>query len=139
MADVVEIADGERIIRRIPPPLSENTKVVDGVLRPSSQRMQLLKAGDSGLSCSRLEQTSPTTLLDLLVAKGRSPEGWGICVLRVDDVRSLGFKVVHKPEGDDPGHCEIQGEFRRKSPKHLAKIARMLTESEIASGRVAID
>ncbi len=135
---VEEIDDGELILHRIPSPLSENTKPIEGGgSRPISQRMQLLKPEDSGLSCSRLKQTSPRQLLNQLYAMAKDPAGWGVCVLKVSSVRALGLDVVHKPEGADPGHCEIQGTFSRKTPRKLAKISRMLTEDEVETGIVA--
>jgi hypothetical protein len=64
------------------------------------------------------------------------PEGWGVCLLRVNDVRSLHLEVVAVPQNDDPGHCEIrpteQQKFTDAIWSKLAKKTRMLTEREIA-------
>lgn len=54
--------------------------------------------------------------------------------MRVEDVRKLGLDVVHKPEGKDPGHCEVQGDIKRKTPKKLSKLARVLSKEDIANG-----
>jgi len=136
---VEAIDSDELILRRIPPPLDENTKSRgDGYSRPISQRLQFLHKRDSGLSCSRLSQTTPRELLEQLRSQGKEPEGWGVCVIKVAQVRELGLDVIHKPERDDPGHCEIQGEFVRKTPKKLSAIARMLSETEVESGIVEV-
>ena len=131
-----EVDSNEYIIRRIPAPLDQSTKVVDGVERPTSQRMQLRTGVDTGLSCSRISTTSPKALLEQLSTHGIDPDGWGVCVLLVEDIKKLGFEVVSVPEELDKGHCEIRGDFVRKTPKRLAKIARMLSDDEIISGQI---
>ena len=127
----------EFIIHRIPPPLDQSTKDAgNGEFRPTSQRMQLLKPDDSGLSCSRVCVTSPHELLEQLRTQNKDPSGWGVCVLPVAKVIEMGLEVVHVPEPNDAGHCEIRGKFARKTPKKLAKISRMLTDEEIKSGKI---
>ena len=138
---VEEISSDEIILRRIPPPESENTQPrKEGGRRPNSQRLQLLKPDDPGLSCTRLKQTSPRQLLDQLLDQGKDPDGWMVCRLYVADVRELGLDVVHRPESGDPGHCHIHGTdktlFGRKTSRHLAKKARILRKDEIESGEV---
>ena len=73
-------------------------------------------------------------LLEQLKLQGKDSAGWGVCILSVKKICELGLEVVHIPELNDIGHCEIRGEFTRKVPKKLAKISRMLGENEIANG-----
>ena len=132
--EIEDILSDEIILHRIPPPESENTKPAErGRNRPISQRLQTLSKDARGLSCSRLKQTSPRNLLGQLVSHGKDPEGWSVCFLRVGDVRDLGLDVIHVPRENDPGHCEIRGQFVRKTPKRLSEIARMLTSEELGS------
>ena len=62
----------EILLRRIPPPLEKNSKLLsDGSRRPNSDRMTPRKDPETGnveqaLSCSRLSHTSPRQLLDQL-------------------------------------------------------------------------
>lgn len=129
--DAEHIDNDEIILRRIPPPLSDNCRDSShGGSRPTSQRMQLLKKDDRGLSCTRLLQTSPAKLLEQLKEQEKDPNGWGVCYLKVGAVRELGLDVIHCPEGNDDGHCEIRGKVDKKASKKLSKIARMLSPSQ---------
>lgn len=135
MPDETIIEDSAVILRRIPPPLDENTKTTpDGLWRPNSQWFQKRKPEDTGISCSQFSITSPQALLDQLKSQGMDTSGWGVCCVSVSAVRGLGLEVVHKPEGEDEGHCEIQGEMKRKTPKKIARLAVMLSPDEIAAG-----
>ncbi len=135
--DVKQIENSAIIMRRIPPPLSQNTKSTpDGALRPTSQFLQKRDKKDSGISFTQLSITSPQSLLQQLDSQNIDRSGWGVCCLLVGDVRKLGLEVVHKPEGDDPGHCEIQGDIKRKTPKKLAEKALMLSDADILNGTV---
>lgn len=134
MADETFIDDSAFIIRRIPPPLDQTTKTVDGVCRPNSQWFQKRKPEDSGISCSQFSITSPQALLNQLKSQGFDPSVWGVCCVRVADIRSLDLDVVHLPEDDDAGHCEIQGDIKRKTPRKIARLAKMLSKEQVALG-----
>ena len=136
MPDVETIDDDEVILRRIPPSDTiESTMLREGGgLRATSARLST-RDDEEGLSCTRLRQTSPADLLSQLRLHGMSPETWMVCRLHVQEVRSLGLNVVHKPTDWDPGHCEVvnpNGKVTSKLSSKLAKRSRILTDEEVA-------
>ena len=136
------IADAETILRRIPPStptMSSATARPEGGLRAASIRLST-KDGEVGLSCTRLLQTSPQSLLADLLNDSIDPAGWLVCRIFVRDVRSLGLEVIHKPTDRDPGHSEILGRdkgqtlaFPNTKNQRLAKKTRILTPEEVAT------
>lgn len=48
-----------------------------------------------------------------------SPRWIGSVLLQTADVRSLVFKVGCSPQGDNPYHCEVWGEFNRGQIENL--------------------
>lgn len=137
------IADDEIILRRIPPstPQMNSTKErpqPEWGHRAVSCRLSTAP-GEEGLSCTRLRQTSPKSLLADLLTDDIVPTDWLVCRIIVRDVRSLGLEVIHKPTDRDPGHCEIVGKdkakmlaFPNKKSQQLAKKTRILTTEEVA-------
>ena len=130
------IASDEIILRRIPPDsISASTQArPEGGLRATSFRLKPAP-DEEGISCSRLKQTAPTQLLELLKNQNISPSGWLVCRIRVSDVRKLGLDVVHVPTDEDPGHCEIRSTSNQplndRVCSKLAKTTRILTEEEV--------
>jgi hypothetical protein len=135
------IAPGEVLLRRVPPCTDKvvRRKIDDqGVLRPASSATST-RENEEYLSCSRLQITSPRQLLEQL----DDSTGWGVCCFRARDVQTLSdgggghLTLRHEPEENDPGHAGIYSAGFRpypqaKSPaKHLAKVARMLTDDEL--------
>lgn len=93
--------------------------------------------GQEGSSCSRLQLTSPRTLLSLVTLQGKLPDDYLVCRMRVTDVRALNLEVLALPTQDDPGHCEIretlnQG-FTASVWSKLAKTTCILTPEEVAT------
>ena len=152
------IGPDDIVIRRVPP--SQPNLVTHyfderGIERPTSlatrpRRNQETKEYESSLSCSWLKITSPAELLGHLrqLKNPKDPTGWRVCCFRVGDIELLGdgsggtLKVRHEPELTPPvdlGHCGIYGSDGRACPRsngvinRLAKIARMLTEEEVAN------
>ncbi len=145
-----EIIDGDEIILRSIPPSAAGqdsiTQCDDGSFRPASFRM-CTKPSESGLSCTRLRQTSPQELLDQLILDGNSTVGWMVCWMRASDIRQIGLEVIYKPTNRDIGHREIRGEnptggicdFPSKRNGKLAKIARILSDDVVANLRAGDD
>lgn len=131
-----EISDDETILRRIPPTdeVPSTQPRPEGGLRATSARIKK-KKGETGLSCSRLLQTSPRELLEQLRLDDMSPKGWMVCRIHVADVRALGLDVVYVPADRDPGHCEIRAtasrSFSKSIPSILARKTRILTAEEV--------
>ena len=140
MFAVEVIGDEEIILRRIPPPRigMDSTKPrPNGGLRATSLRLSV-KDGETGLSCTRLQQTSPQALLNDLASDKIDPADWLVCRIFLRDVRKLDLEVIHKPTDRDPGHCEILGtkgvlSFPNNKSQQLAKATRILTNEEVAT------
>ena len=133
-----EVPASEFIIRRIPPSQPESS--LDFVVRKDNNRARAtsaslgIRAGELGLSCSRLELTSPKMLLGQLKF---SPVGWNVAIWKVSEI-PMGLVVVITPSDPpdlDPGHCEIRGApiYNKSLQSKLAKSSTILTEAEVDS------
>lgn len=135
------IQDDEIILHRIPPNSERGTyRQERGSGRVTATSFAFkLREGEEGISCTRIGQTSPQQLLDLLPDE-LDPTGWGVCQIKVSEIRKLGLEVVHCPTDDDPGHCEIrptpEKPLNSGAASKLAKRTRMLSEKEISSGQI---
>jgi hypothetical protein len=52
--------------------------------------------------------------------------GFGVAALRSGEIRSLGLVVHHRPEPDNPAHCEISGVTTDLLCRQLAERASMI-------------
>jgi hypothetical protein len=147
------VASDEILLRRVPPSTQDfvTVRADGGIERPTSVTLRTRRnTSEQSLSCTRLKMTSPSELLGQL-ALGGSPmdaSGWRVCcflasdLLQLDDDGDGKLTVVHEPRIIPPvdlGHCGIYGSAGRPYPQakgvsaRLARIARMLTEEEVAN------
>ena len=105
MRHMDEIADDELLLRHIPGGTSWQAPGP----RITSANFQLRHdRNETGVSVTRLKITSAHRLLELV---GGDPEkGSRIASIRAGDVRSIGLRVVPRPQGEDAGHAEIQSD-----------------------------
>ncbi len=109
-----DIDDNEVIIRRIPPGKpGQDTVMPDGSRVTSATLM--LKAGEQGLSCSRLSITSPEQLLSQI---GKSiSDGWSVCGWKVAELPADLHVVItpsNPPERKRPSWtCRFCGSAER--------------------------
>lgn len=136
MADSRPIADEEVILKRVRANDPHCIREYRGGYRATSFAIRI-PPGQEGSSCSRLQLTSPRTLLSLATLHGGSPDDYLVCRMRVTDVRALNLEVLALPTDEDPGHCEIRKTVDRYLPasvwSRLAKTTRILTAAEVAS------
>lgn len=136
MADSREIALEEVILKRVRANDPHCIQPYGDGYRATSFAIRT-PPGQEGSSCSRLQLTSPRTLLSLVALQGKSPDDYLVCRMRVTDVQALNLEVLALPTKDDPGHCEIretvnQG-FTASVWSKLAKTTRILTPEEVAT------
>lgn len=136
MADSRPIADEEVILKRVRANDPHCIQPYGDGYRATSYAIRIL-SGQEGSSCSRLQITSPRTLLSLVTLQGGSPDDYLVCRMRVTDVRALNLEVHALPTDEDPGHCEIRKTVDQRFPAKvwtvLAKTTRILTAAEVAS------
>lgn len=136
MADSRPIADEEVILKRVRAndphciqPYSDGYRATSFAIRTPP--------GQEGSSCSRLQLTSPRTLLLLVTHQNKSPDDYLVCRIRVTEVRALNLEVLALRTEEDPGHCEIRIPVDQHFPAsgwtRLAKTTRILTAAEVAS------
>lgn len=134
-----EISNDEFIIRRIPPSKPEiqldyvTTK--DGDRKRATSIALALRAGEIGLSCSRLKETSPKQLLAQVGVS--TLDGWTVAIWKISEL-PIGLKVEITPSVPpdlDPGHCEIRpiDTYTRKIQSNLAKSSTILSVEDIES------
>lgn len=134
-----EIRNDEFIIRRIPP--SKPDLQLDYVTNKDEHRKRAtsaavaLRPGERGLSCSRLQITSPKQLLAQVGVSIAA--GWNVAVWKISELPK-GLNVVltpSEPAEMDPGHCEIRpiGDYTRAIQSKLAKASTILFTEEIES------
>ncbi len=136
MADSRPIADEEVILKRVRANDSHCIRQYRGGYRATSFAIRI-PPGQEGSSCSRLQLTSPRTLLSLVTLQGKSPDDYLVCRIRVTEVRALNLDVLALPTDEDPGHCEIRKTVDQHYPAsvwtRLAKTTRILTPEEVAT------
>lgn len=132
MADSRPIADEEVILKRVRANDPHCIREYRGGYRATSFAIRI-PPGQEGSSCSRLQITSPRTLLSLVT----SPDDYLICRMRVTDVRALNLEAHALPTAEDRGHCEIRQPANQHFPasvwSRLAKTTRILTPEEVAT------
>lgn len=117
------IDDSEILLRHIPagdPWQATGPKITSANFR--------LRAGESGISVSRANLTTPEQLLQRL---GRDPaSGSRVALINVREVRALGIAVVPVPLSDDSGHAEIRSDResldRKSIQRQLARLCHFM-------------
>ena len=113
--DDASIPDDHAIWRRVPP---DQAVIEDGRVVPSSGAFCDSSDG-SGMSCSLgLPGRDPNDLLT-----GEAP-GSGVVSITAGHLRSLGLKLVRRPEIGDPHHVEILGKKPRGARRRIKEVAR---------------
>lgn len=131
-----EIADEDRLLRRIPDQPERMWTRAGGRLRPSSAAFKPSEA-DGGLSVDvrRLlpDPATPTLVLDV------TPDA-GLIELRAANARELELEVVHTPQRDHYSHADVIGFARlekaaaKRAQRELAKRAVWVQEPASAAG-----
>jgi hypothetical protein len=115
----VEIADDDELYRRLAPDhVSQDRRSVRrNAFRVNTGYPRQISVDLKRLTNSPLDslQTRPT---------------FGIGVLKVGDVRELGFTVRHDPLPDNPAHCLIEGDNSRETADRLALITTVLIQPD---------
>ncbi len=136
MADSRPIADEEVILKRVRANDPHCIQSYGGAYRATSFAIRN-PPGQEGSSCSRLQITSPRTLLSLVTLQGGSSDDYLVCRIRVADVRALNLEVLALRTEEDPGHCEIRKtvdqRFAASVWSKLARTTRILTAAEVTS------
>jgi len=120
-----ELEDDEFVFRRIP--ASKTDWVIEGEVMPEAYSPRV--DDNTGISVTRKKYKS---LIE--AAKGMSPRGYYIAVLRVGDLRAKGIEVVHQPylkdDKYDRSHAEISliTYQNRKQPEVIEAIRSLAEE-----------
>ena len=93
MADSREIALEEVILKRVRANDPHCIQPYGDGYRATSFAIRT-PPGQEGSSCSRLQLTSPRTLLSLVALQGKSPDDYLVCRMRVTDVQALNLEAV---------------------------------------------
>ncbi len=127
MYDIVQIDDDDLLYRRVPPHHFRR----DGRISPGTYA----RTESQGPGQPRIVKPDTEISVDLArfitpeetVAAGHSPEAkYGLGVLKVGDVRKLGFTVRHQPTKNNYAHCVIEGVESEIDRTKLRDITRII-------------
>ncbi len=115
------VSDRDELYKRIPPLIpgtqdiisyyKENDRLPSSVFKPHS------KDDKPSVNIARL-----TTIEKTLAGH----HNFGLASIITSTIRSLDLDVVHKPDGDNPAHAEIEGNLTGAKARKIAKSAEML-------------
>lgn len=112
-----EIGDDDLLYRRLIP----WGVTPDGTLSSAIYMRSKPRRPDPEISVDLATLTTPEQTLDA------GPPGFGLGVLKVSEVRKLGFTVRRAPSRDNPAHCIIEGVETKGDCDRLARITQIQT------------
>jgi len=100
------IDDDEVLYRRIPASMNWYDPETDDLSADAFRPHRSLDT--TGLSLTRAQSESHPEFLGIEdAARGRSPHGYFVAILRAGDLREKGIEIVSCPEPDNLGHVEL--------------------------------
>jgi hypothetical protein len=104
----IELGEQDELYKRLAPPLCDRAgNATSGVYKVNGK-----PDPQPSVDLARL-----TTLADVLA---RGKPGFGVGVITVKAVKSVGFQVVHMPENGNDAHCILVGENSIEKARALA-------------------
>jgi hypothetical protein len=117
----IEIDDSDELYRRLAP----DHVAADGrSVRRNAFRVNTGYPRQISVDLKRLT-TSPRDVL-------QTRPTFGLGVLRVSDVRALGFDVRYDPTPGNPAHCLIEGDNSRETADRLASVTRIVIPPKVS-------
>lgn len=113
----VQIADGDRLYRR----LSPDHINPDGSVNSNAYKLHGHPDPEPSVDVARLTSVQAA----IAGALARGPK-FRVGVLSVRELRVSGFDAVHKPTDANPAHCVVVGNTQKATCRQLARLTNIL-------------